>query len=280
MSRHAKRLPPWEENPFRLVSLWEIMKAIQGHETARCSGMLRMLAAQSDERGYVRPDSKGLLKDCCGEVLEVCDALDLPITAGRLRNLIFMLRAIKDDAVQAIEIRHHLEQVEVVFREELQTKLFFFIPTSRAQLYDDPIPFGEGVSTSFPAAKYDIAEAGKCFACGRWTAAVFHVSRALEVALGALANATGVQPDKNWNLLIDQIEKQIRTGLVAPSPKPHDWKSVEQFYSEAAAHFRNIKNGWRNPVSHPGVAYDEESAKAIFDSSRAFMRHLATKLSA
>ena len=77
----------------------------------------------------------------------------------------------------------------------------------------------------------------------------------------------------------DQIESELRKGLTPPTPKPPNWKDTEQFYSDAAAHFRNIKNGWRNPASHAGFMYDEAEALAILRGTEAFMRLLAKRLS-
>lgn len=53
----------------------------------------------------------------------------------------------------------------------------------------------------------------------------------------------------------------------------------EQWFAEAATHFRTIKNAWRNYAMHGRDAYDEPRAKAIFESVKAFMQHLATRLS-
>ena len=54
---------------------------------------------------------------------------------------------------------------------------------------------------TFPSAMEDLDEAGKCYATGRHRATVFHVIRAAEWALRALARAAGVNGQldyKEW----------------------------------------------------------------------------------
>lgn len=62
-------------------------------------------------------------------------------------------------------------------------------------------------------------------------------------------------------------------------PRPADWKETEQFYSEAAAHFRNIKSAWRNPISHAGGRFDEDRARDVLRATESFLKHLASRLS-
>jgi hypothetical protein len=78
---------------------------------------------------------------------------------------------------------------------------------------------------------------------------------------------------KNWNQIIHQIEAKIRE-----IKKGTHGTDNEQWYSEAASHFRLIKNAWRNHATHCRISYDEEKAQEIFESVRSFMRHLSTKI--
>src|SRR5579859_3823509 len=63
--------------------------------------------------------------------------------------------------------------------------------TSRAKYYCDTKLFGEEVDNRLPAVATDISEAGKCFATARWTAAVFHLMRVMEVGVQELATKIG-----------------------------------------------------------------------------------------
>jgi myo-inositol catabolism protein IolC len=104
-----------------------------------------------------------------------------------------------------------------------------------------------------------------------------HLMRVLELGLHSLADQLGVSfQNANWQNIIDQIEKHIRT--MSSATHGTNRKSDQQFYSEAAAHFRVLKDAWRNHSMHIHERYGEEKAEAIFNSVRAFMQHLATKL--
>ncbi|GGA47140.1 hypothetical protein GCM10011395_16710 [Sphingomonas psychrolutea] len=137
---------------------------------------------------------------------------------------------------------------------------------------DEQRLFGEAVHAAFPSASYDIQEAGKCRALGRWTATVMHLMRALDPAILAFQSALNVSvPKENWQQIIDQIEAAIK-GQGHKHPD-HQWNS------EASAFFRVLKDAWRNHAMHGKDQYDEERASAVYDSVRGFLRHLATKIS-
>lgn len=150
----------------------------------------------------------------------------------------------------------------------------FILSVDSAHLLAEEHPFGKDVSDAFPSAAYDIQEAARCRVFERWTAGVLHLMRALETPILALQADVKVSvPKDQWGGMIDQIEKKIRemAGL------PHD-KATLQWLSEAAAHFRVIKDAWRNFAMHGKDSYDQTRASNIYDSVRAFTQHLATRL--
>ncbi|KQO49970.1 hypothetical protein [Methylobacterium sp. Leaf85] len=167
-----------------------------------------------------------------------------------------------------------LEYLLRTFRDELDSRPLFAMPTASADLYDQPRPlFGEVVDDAFPGSAEDIAEAGRCMAVGRWTAAVMHLMRALEPPLDLLAAYVQVAPGTNWNKSLNEIEAKLR-GI---SKRDHG-VDEERWAAEAASHFRAFKNAWRNHAMHARSFYDQERATEIFEAVRALLRHLATKL--
>jgi hypothetical protein len=73
------------------------------------------------------------------------------------------------------------------------------------------------------------------------------------------------------------MEKEIRSRT--KETHGEDWKNIDEpFFSEAATHFRFLKNGWRNHAMHARVKYTEEEADEIYRSVRALMRHLSERL--
>ncbi len=157
--------------------------------------------------------------------------------------------------------------------DELSGRKLYTLAGRHSTYFEEPAPFGDKVEDAFPAASFDIQEAAKCRALGRWTACVMHVMRAMEVGLSALANHYDVVLDANWNQVLNQIE--LRTREIG---KRSHGAEAEQWAAEAATHLRFVKNAWRNHAMHPLEKYDEERAVQIFESCRSFMHHLAGKL--
>jgi hypothetical protein len=162
--------------------------------------------------------------------------------------------------------------------EEVQSRLFdefesqgkfFYIPLSRASLFEKSEPFGPVVSRKFPDATEDIGEAGKCYACARYTACVFHLMRVMEHGvqrLGKKLRVTHVETTV-WQKILDQINSAIR---VLPA------KSVKaRRLAEVSAHLYNVKLAWRNEVMHPKSTYTEEEADNLLRQVGLFMAHLA-----
>lgn len=168
----------------------------------------------------------------------------------------------------------HVDRVLSTFEIELRARLVFVMPDRHAALYSNPAPFGEAVEDAFPSVAFDVSEAAKCCALGRWTACVMHVMRVLEAGVKCLAAHLGVPPAENWNSLLNQMESSLRQiGKNTGGPE------AEQWAGEAGTHFRFIKTAWRNHAMHATAHYDEDRAVAIFDNARSFMQHLAEKLS-
>jgi hypothetical protein len=161
--------------------------------------------------------------------------------------------------------------------DELKGKLFLYIQPEKAKFYESPEPlFGDAVAKSFPSASDDIAEAGKCLATDRGTAAVFHLMRVMEAGLKTLAKQLAIPYAPSWESYLRQIAAQLELDWKDKAP---EWKKDQEFYSEAAAHLSAVKFAFRNPTMHIVKQYTPESAEEIYNSVRMFMRHLATKLS-
>ena len=118
----------------------------------------------------------------------------------------------------------------------------------------------------------DISEAAKCLSLDRPTACVFHLMRVMELAVQRFGDVLSVKlvTEKNWQVLLDQINAAIRK-LDAKDAKT-------KAYAQAASHLYNVKVAWRNEVMHPKQTYTFEEAKAIFDNANTFINGLAVVL--
>lgn len=217
------------------------------------------------------------LRSC--ETLErVADDLGMNVTKAAARRaysggLDALASPIGYDAYRLSQVVNLAEQLLLAFNDEMEKVKLFALSVRHARLYDQPAIFGEKVAQAFPTASFDISEAGVCMALGRWTAAVMHLMRVMEVGLSALASHYSVSAEANWNQVLNQIEAKSREV----TKRTHD-SAAEQWAAEAATHLRFVKNAWRNPAMHPHRSYDEAGAATVFENTKAFMQHLAEKL--
>src|SRR5713101_4470420 len=101
-----------------------------------------------------------------------------------------------------------------------------------------------------PIAKYDLAEAGKCTAFERPTAAAFHLLRGTEATLRqfycCIVKRDRVSP-LLWGPMIDSLRARK-----TPPPKP------------MLDNLDNIRHSFRNPTQHPEKIYDIQEVQDLF----------------
>jgi len=159
-----------------------------------------------------------------------------------------------------------------VFRV-LGEELFFHADHDRSVEYLDWSTSSAAWRESFPFASFELSSAGECYLFNQPTAAVFHSMRALEIGLTALAGALGVKTARDqWEVVINNIEAAIK-GISGPHAGS-DWRQKQEQYSEAALHFRYLKNAWRNHTMHARANYNLLKAKEIWHHSTDFIADL------
>jgi|CZKZ01.1.fsa_nt_gi hypothetical protein len=149
---------------------------------------------------------------------------------------------------------------------------------------------GSKTITAFPSSEGDFIEAGNCLAAECNTAAVFHLMRAAEVGLRALATDRNAPftnkpiDQQEWGTILQFLDGCIRDMRQEPSA---DWadpgmKDVQiRFYSEIVAELRQFNEAWRRHLSHAredGI-YDRDYANSVFKHVRLFMQKLGERVS-
>jgi len=267
-----------EVQSYRLISLRQLMEIFKADKIQKIvRSLLNQLSIGIDDTAPIPRGWRELVQQSLAELLPECEALGLPVSCVQIREATRLLELGPVRGEQGAMSRFG-QQVATTIETELSLKLFFFIPPERARLYTEPEQFGPEVAVKFPNAIFDIEEAAKCLALGRWTASVFHQMRVIEMGLEAFAKAIGapVGQGKNWQQMLNAITNEIN---VVESTKPtQDWKERVELYSSVAAHLRDIKNAWRNPSMHVRGTYDEERAQEIFNATHSFMRQLAREV--
>lgn len=159
-------------------------------------------------------------------------------------------------------------------KDELAGKSFFFIEDSDVQFFQATRPFGDKVYEKFVGSFEDIAEASKCLALRRPTACVFHLMRALEVAVQRFGRRLGIKGDVS-RLTWGQITSQLNEALKKLPDATNRQKSKKATYAEVLALLNAVRIAWRNEVMHPNRHYNRQEAFEIYNASKAFMIALA-----
>lgn len=251
-----------------VMSLLAVLKETQAEKMCRLSSIVGQLIVSLD---FVKPDTAAM-GGSLGELQREAQHLGLRYVDRHLER-------VKDHFISGSATTATMKPmiVELYHRllEEMEDRLFLTMSADDVKFYTQPEPlFGPEVDTAFPSTAEDIAESGKCFALARYTAAVFHLMRVLEVGLGALSATVGASPgNPNWEIILNAITSKI--NQMGPTTDGPDWKERQQALSETVAQFRIFKHAWRNYVTHTRVTYDEARARSIYESVREFMQHLS-----
>jgi hypothetical protein len=96
-------------------------------------------------------------------------------------------------------------------------------------------------------------------------------------ALGKSLNDPNLDTSRNpsWEAILRKCDGQLAKPK---NERCAEWQTDDQFFSEATANLRAVKDAWRNPTMHVEITYDEEKATDVWRTVRAFTQHLATKL--
>lgn len=169
----------------------------------------------------------------------------------------------------------HLMDISSRIRDDCHGRLYYQVaPESEGLLEVNADHFGADVRSAFGGASGDIAEAASCLALERWTASVFHLMRALELAVQTIANKIGATIE-------DEHGKGLSWGVIAQNMKPIIDKmrkgSSEQIkWYKIQAFLETVNRAWRAPTAHPKQTYTPEEARNVFEATKAFMQELAS----
>jgi hypothetical protein len=183
-----------------------------------------------------------------------------------------------------------LSRLSIDVSTEAGEHSFLRIEPDRLLYVDQEALFGSTVNERFHSASRDIKEAGNCLAAECSTAAVFHLMRAAEGALRAVAVDRKVEfankplDQQEWGTILGALEGKLRELRLADGKL---WKTPEykesqiRFYNEIIQELRGFNEAWRRHISHadPAAFYDRYYAEGIMKHVRMFMQKLASRIS-
>lgn len=284
----------FDENPNGLVSLWAMLQVHARRFVTLLDDLGRLQLQFSKGTAF---DDPRVLGSVLSAVRQDCELLDLVSASKQVETIRDTLGRMSDQRITPTwsQLTGLIAELRRRIEEDLEECVFFQVPPDKRRRCfkrnrkDGITEFtlktaaeflGAEVVTQFPSAALDIEEAEKCFSRGCETACVFHLQRVMEIGLRALGhslNNPNLDPKRNpsWESILKKSDEELQKPAAQRSP---EWQTAPQFFAEATANLRAVKDAWRNPTMHIQVWYDAEKATEVVNSVGAFMRHLATRL--
>ncbi len=214
------------------------------------------------------------------KIYEHLEALGADVTAISVADAD---RAIGQSWAKFGTARTVFDEICHTLHRELSLKTVLVLQSQDSHYYAPKNPlFGREFAMKFrTAGVFELDEAGKCYALGRPTAAVFHLMRVLEIGIHALSACLQI-PDpvkpaeRNWAVILKRIKED---GLDKKWPKSSDRMDGEGLLFESLyASLDAVKNPWRNETMHVAAKYTDDEARHIFVAVEGFMKRLSARM--
>ena len=276
----------WLQNPHRLISLGEIMKAVHLSSIYWAAEAIgATLREEENDPAFITRFDRAVYFADLRMFKAACESLGFDWTVNQIDRALLIIEEAKNDGNTVLwqRLKPALVQLRVRWHEQARDVNVYHLAPSDDELLNQPLVGWEVVVAKFPDMGDDIEESGKCLALGIWTASVFHVMRVAESGLYKVAKAVGAKYDRReWEVVLRDIDDALKAMMLSPgnvkmsTRKRANRKAKHDFYSEATAHLRNIKGCWRHKTAHVGQAYTQEKAEEIYRHTQALMIRLAT----
>jgi hypothetical protein len=215
-----------------------------------------------------------------------------------LDHIIQMLKFRSMTPIPGYKVTSAIDSIHRHTLESFQAGAFFYLPADQAQWhtgliaetsFPNDVPrwkrreIDPKVRTAFGSAIPDLELAGNCYATENDTASVFHLMRAVEHGLRALAvavgNPVGILPFdyQEWQQLIDQADKQWKAS-VDTWGKSAEQTNARAFFKRVVADLHAFKDEVRNVTLHTRGSYDAPGTLSVRNRVDAWFVVLATKV--
>jgi len=178
------------------------------------------------------------------------------------------------------KLRAEIDELARHIRHDLRTWSIWPVSASRAWTLG--LACSPAVQAAFPSAQPDVTEAGLCLGLARHAAAVFHLVRAGQrgvLALAAAADAGSAQAAGRGRLdpLITIIESRVRD--VDAWQDGHARTQALAFFRPALDEARSLREWARRLAPGGDEALDERDALAVLQCTNRLLDHLADRVS-
>jgi len=283
------------QSASRIWSLWEIMNRLKVEQVACIAAQIQILMESCNFAitfGHgaepPHPDTIAKIPIILVSARDIFSEVGLTESLQQLELAGHYLAGSR--ALSALETQSELTRILETLMAESRKRWFLSVAPDRTMYIDQASLFGDLVAANFPSAGRDIREAGNCLAVECSAATVFHLMRAAEVSLRALATDRQISfankplDQQEWGTILGALEgilKQIRFDDLKNWPQPENKDIQLRFYNEAIQELRGFNEAWRRHVSHArdDAFYDRDYAASVLNHVRLFMQKLATKIS-
>jgi hypothetical protein len=234
-------------------------------------------------------ESSAAVREGISAALQVCGEAGLLETKMRIEAVVAAVTRLGSSPLAA-SLAAEVRNIRDLLIDSCSRLTFVQIPEEFSGFVDASNLFGNKVAEKFPSAERDIREAADCLALGLGTACVFHLMRAAECSLRALARDREVEfadrplNEKEWGQILGKLELKLTEMRSAPSS---NWVTREarepqiRFYNDAVQELRAYNDAWRKHVAHADTSafYDSNQARSIWNHVRDFMQKLSPQIS-
>jgi hypothetical protein len=168
-----------------------------------------------------------------------------------------------------------LDGLIATMRGELNVKKFIYVGEDKMRYLCNKAVFGTEVHAKFKKIDHHAEASGTCFACGQWTASVFHSMLVVESGLRYIAKRLGVKiVRKNLRIEYGSWGEVITACKIEIASHPGRNKraiAIRIKYAAIIDKCEHLADLWRNPVFHGRRTCKEHEAGKALSDSIAFM---------
>lgn len=274
---------PWNTAPHGVVSLLDMMEFIAGFFVKKMSELdeFKRAIEQSNQKKLVPTELVLKLNAKVDVFGALCVEYGLNSTAKQCDRI---QKQLKETGMQMLcaHMAEALHALHTRFEDDLGSEYFLHLSVQDADMYKNPTKNWDKALGRFWRMRKDVEESSKCFALGRYAAALFHVLLVAEHGVVELAKLLDVAGDKpGWGNL-ERLEKIYLKKYPDRNEKEKQYSAViDSTIPFALA----IKNAWRHKISHvenkliwSDTDFSPELTKDILNAVRGFMEKLAAEL--
>jgi hypothetical protein len=212
------------------------------------------------------------------ELLNCCRDANLPMSVLALERVRTILPLSENVIIEGLP--NVVLRAIVTVEDELSLRLYFSLEPQEAELYRRSLAGWESIIARFPETTRDIEEMNKCFALGRYTAAMFHALHVAEWGTIKLGDYIGViDPKKGWTPTQKRLKDLVDGGHnKLPANLQGDFEFIEQMNRE----IQSMVLAWRHKVEHaanhlaiiPNTDFTPDVTKHVMGAVKVFMGRL------